>query len=412
MSELLDPLPWVKRPAHRRWLEQQADQLFTFFGAHTIDPAGGFFEMDVTGAVKRGKNAPRGVHMSARQVHCSVAGHLMGRPGLSDMIDHGMTSIWNRHRDTAQGGYFWAIDDNGPADSTKQGYGHAFVLLAASSASLVGHPLAKEMLADVTDILNTRFWEEKHGAITEEFTADWGSMGPYHGQNSNMHLTEALMAAYEATGEQDYLDKATRIAELIIRCHAQACGYRLPEHFTEDWQVDEAYSGHEMFRPSGTTPGHSLEWARLLMQLWVLSGKRHDWMTEASRALFFQSMTLGWDRDKGGFYYTLDWENRPSRRYKLWWPLSEGAGAAAFLNAHFPGDFHEASYRKIWDCIATSFVDHRNGGWHEQLTEDMQPAYTLFTGKADIYHSLQACLIPLYPAEGSLTKMIMDENRA
>ena len=171
MSELLDPLPWVKRPAHRRWLEQQADQLFTFFGAHTIDPAGGFFEMDVTGAVKRGKNAPRGVHMSARQVHCSVAGHLMGRPGLSDMIDHGMTSIWNRHRDTAQGGYFWAIDDNGPADSTKQGYGHAFVLLAASSASLVGHPLAKEMLADVTDILNTRFWEEKHGAITEEFTA-------------------------------------------------------------------------------------------------------------------------------------------------------------------------------------------------------------------------------------------------
>ena len=28
------------------------------------------------------------------------------------------------------------------------------------------------------------------------------------------------------------------------------------------------------------------------------------------------------------------------------------------------------------------------------------------SGKADIYHALQACLIPLFPATGSLTKVI------
>lgn len=407
-----DTLPWASRPVHRAWLMEQADRLWTFFGARTINPAGGFFECDAEGRVKRDPAAVCGVHMSARMVHCSSIGELMGRPGHQDMIDHGMQTIWNRHRDPAAGGYHWAIAGDGLADTTKQGYGHAFVLLAASSASLVGHPLAASMLADVTEILNTRFWEEEHGAIAEEFTGDWGPMGPYRGQNSNMHLTEALMAAYEATGEKDYLVKAERIAELIIRCHAQACGYRLPEHFTENWQVDEAYSGHEMFRPSGTTPGHSLEWARLLMQLWALTGKDRDWMTEAARALFFQSMTLGWDRDHGGFYYTLDWENRPSRPAKLWWPLCEGAGAAAFLNAHFPGDFHEQSYRRIWNRIAASFIDREHGGWHEQLSVDLKPEYSLFTGKADIYHALQACLIPLYPAEGSLTRVIAEENRA
>lgn len=413
MSEpMSDTLPWASRPAHRAWLMEQAARLWTFFGARTINPSGGFFECDAQGEVKRDPSATCGVHMSARMVHCSVIGELMGRPGHQDMIDHGMATIWNRHRDPVAGGYHWAIGGSGPADTTKQGYGHAFVLLAASSASLVGHPLATSMLADVTEILNTRFWEEAHGAIAEEFTSDWGPLGPYRGQNSNMHLTEALMAAYEATGERDYLSKAERIAELIIRCHAQACGYRLPEHFTENWQVDEAYSGHEMFRPSGTTPGHSLEWARLLLQLWALTGKDRDWMAEAARALFFQSMSLGWDRDHGGFYYTLDWENRPSRPAKLWWPLCEGAGAAAFLNAHFPGDFHEQSYRRIWNRIAGSFIDNEKGGWHEQLSADLKPEYTLFTGKADIYHALQACLIPLYPAEGSLTRVILQENRA
>nr|WP_316655096.1 AGE family epimerase/isomerase [uncultured Gellertiella sp.] len=410
--ERADTLPWTARPAHRRWLENEAERLFTLFGPHTIHPRGGFRELDPHGALRLEDDPARGVHMSARMVHCAVIGALRGRPGLDGMIDHGMWSIWNRHRDHDRGGYVWAINNEGAQDSTRQGYGHAFVLLAASSASLIGHPLAGNMLADVTEVLVSRFWEERHGAIAEEFTADWGPMGPYRGQNSNMHLTEALMAAFEATGERDYLDKAERIAELIIRCHAAACGYRLPEHFTEDWQVDEAYSGHEMFRPSGTTPGHSLEWARLLLQLWALSGKNRDWMAEAARALFFQAMSLGWDKEHGGFHYTLDWENRPSRPVKLWWPLAEGAGASAVLNRHFPGEFHEQSYRKIWNRIAASFIDTVNGGWHEERSADLKPSNHLFHGKADIYHALQACLIPLYPAEGSLTRMIIAENDA
>jgi hypothetical protein len=38
----------------------------------------------------------------------------------------------------------------------------------------------------------------------------------------------------------------------------------------------------------------------------------------------------------------------------------------------------------------------------------MRPAHTLFAGKGDIYHALQACLIPLYPATGSLTRGILE----
>ena len=150
-------------------------------------------------------------------VHCFAIGHLLGRPGAADFVDHGMKAIFERHRDTKHGGYFWSFDDDGPREREKLAYGHAFVLLAASSAKIVGHPLADQLLADISEVLETRFWEKRAGASAEEFAADWSPISAYRGQNSNMHLTEALMAAFEATGERAYLDKAESIADLILR---------------------------------------------------------------------------------------------------------------------------------------------------------------------------------------------------
>lgn len=399
---------WADRPYHRKWLLDRADELFDLFQFASINPKGGFFDLKRDGTPLVADNPVRGIHTAARMVHCFAIGDLFGRPGSADVVDHGMQFLWNRHRDQKNGGYFWQVDDNGPVDASKQGYGHAFVLLAASSAKIVGHPLAEAMLDDVTEILETRFWEDAHGAIAEEFSADWSPVPGYRGQNSNMHLTEALMAAFEATGERHYLDKAERIADLVIRRRAGECDWRVPEHFDENWQLDRDYRGNEMFRPSGTTPGHWLEWARLVLQLWVLGGKRHDWMPEAARGLFFQSMSLGWDRIHGGFFYTLDWENAPARRSKLWWPLCEGAGAAHYLAEHLPSDFHEETYRRIWSFIARHSLDRTHGGWFEELTEELVPATTLFPGKGDIYHALQACLIPLFPATASLTRVISE----
>jgi hypothetical protein len=37
-----------------------------------------------------------------------------------------------------------------------------------------------------------------------------------------------------------------------------------------------------------------------------------------------------------------------------------------------------------------------------QLDADNRIKTTLFTGRPDLYHNLQACLIPLFPAEASL----------
>lgn len=399
--------PWSSRPFHRQWLMRQANSLFDFFEAQSINPKGGFFELDDAGNPLSADNSVRQIHGTTRMVHCAAIGSLIGRPGSDEIVDHGMRYIWEQHRDAKNGGYVWSLDNNGVKDGSKQAYGHAFVLLAASSAKLAGHPLADQMLADVTQVINTRFWDDKTGSVRDEYNQDWSELLPYRGQNANMHMTEALMAAYEATGDKSYLAKAERIAELIIGKHAVSLDYRVAEHFDENWVLDKTYLGNEMFRPAGTTPGHWLEWSRLLIQLWILGDKRLSWLTDASRHLFRQSIDLGWDKVHGGFFYTLDWDNQPVMREKLWWPVAEAIGAASFLTAYDRDGYFQNWYRKLWDFAENHVIDNTHGGWHSELKEDLTPASRLFVGKPDLYHALQACLIPLYPSTGSLTQAII-----
>lgn len=399
---------WLTLPSHRIWLLQQATDLFSFFEKKSLNPLGGFYDLDTKGwpqppGVPPGSRPGRYLHVTTRMVHCFAIAHLLGRPGADAFVDHGMDFLWNGHRDSSNGGYHWGVGYDAPVDDTKQAYGHAFVLLAASSAKVVGHPDADRLLTDISGILYSRFWEEAYGTAADEFTRDWQPYSGYRGQNSNMHLTEALMAAFEATNDTIYLRMAERIADMIIRRHAADNGWRVPEHFTTDWQVDKSYSGSPVFRPFGTTPGHSLEWARLLLQLWELGEHRLAWLRDASKMLFWKAIEDGWDREKGGLYYTLEWDGTPRMRDRYWWPCCEGIGAASFLIAIDGDSFYEDWYRKIWNFSATHFIDKINGGWHPQLGDDLKPSVGPFYGKIDIYHALQACLIPLLPTKGSIT---------
>ncbi len=394
---------WMHNSFHQRWLWNQAERLFDFYQFTSINPRGGFCDLDNHG---QPASDIRQLHATTRMVHCFAIGHLLGRPGCDALVDHGMQYIWHNHRDTKHGGYVWSLDDNGVKDASKQAYGAAFVLLAASSAKCVGHPLADKMLADITQILDERFWERAHGAQAEEFANDWSPISQYRGQNSNMHLTEALMAAFEATGQEEYLRKSESIASLIINRHARQQGWRVAEHFDQNWNIDRNYKGSDIFRPAGTTPGHAMEWSRLLLQLWELGGRKIAWLPEASAGLFRTTLELGWDKENGGLFYTLDWNNQPALRNRLWWPATEAIGAAAFLAAHEDDPFYQDWYRRIWGFCNNHFIDHAKGGWHHELGEDLKPATFFFNGKPDIYHALQCCLIPLFPARGSLTRMI------
>lgn len=399
---------YVRRAAHRHWLLDQARSLFDFFQYASFNPKGGFSPLGDDGRPNPAEaghvGALRQLHDTSRMIHCFAAAHLLGLPGADRTVDHGMDFIWRRHRDARNGGYFWSVDDERATRPDKLAYGHAFVILAASSAKVVGHPDADRLMADILDVLHTRFWDEDAGATTEEYAEDWSPISDYRGQNSNMHLTEALMAAFEATGDRQLLTMAERIAGLIIDRHAREQGWRVAEHFTSNWTVDLDYAGDPMFRPRGTTPGHALEWSRLLVQLWELGGRAHAWMLDAAKSLFLKTVGTGWNDATGGFFYTLTWHDKPDRSDLYWWPCAEGICAAAVLGAVDDDPRFEAWYRRIWGFVNNHIIDHGLGGWIPELDTELRPVNRVFIGRPDLYHAVQSCLIPLLPPSGSLTR--------
>ncbi|MBO0812717.1 MAG: AGE family epimerase/isomerase, partial [Microlunatus sp.] len=222
---------WSALPTHIAWLDAERDRLLRFHERHGREAAVGFATLDANGApIVR---APRELYSTARLVHCFAIEHLLGRPGAADLARHGLDAITGPFRDPSYGGWYAAIGPDGSvADDTKSSYAHAFVILAGASATQAGLPGGRELLDEALSVVTDRLWDETESAVIEACLGDWTVAEPdYRGQNANMHLTEAYLAAYEATGDQILQRRAERIATKIIHQHARAWDWRVPEHF-------------------------------------------------------------------------------------------------------------------------------------------------------------------------------------
>lgn len=382
---------WIETPRHRDWLMNQAKRQLTFFSASCRDEPG-FYTLGHDGRPLPGKLQE--LHTTTRLIHSYALGHLSGFQGAERIIDHGMAFLESHHRDRDHGGYLWALEGDQIKDDRKLAYGHVFVLLASASAKMTGHPDADKLMTDVRNVLEKHFWDEEAGLFRDEWNRDWTPFSAYRGMNANMHGVEAMLAAFEATGDETYLSRAGRILDFFIGKIAPGENWRLPEHYSSDWQINRDYAGDPMFRPSGTTPGHSFELGRLQLQHWDLSGRTSPNAPNTARHLIAQALKDAWLPD-GGLAYTLDFDGRVANASRFWWPITEAIGAVAALIVLDRRPEDEEWYRKLWTYANETFVDHQHGGWYPAVDGAGAVVTSIFDGKPDIYHSLQACLFPL-----------------
>ena len=157
-------------------------------------------------------------------VHSYSLGVLLGRPGSRLLVEHGLAALRGMFHDHEYGGWFWRAYPDRAADSRKQTYGHAFVLLAASSAKQAGFPV-DDLLSEALDVITSRFADTDSDLFVEGFDRSFQIGEEYRGQNPNMHLVEAFMAAAEATRQPALLEPAVRIAERLINRFARNAGW-------------------------------------------------------------------------------------------------------------------------------------------------------------------------------------------
>ena len=363
-----------------------------FYHPRCIDPAGGFFHyFKDDGTVYDARH--RHLVSSTRFVfNYAMAWREFGDPDYREAMLHGLRYLREVHLDTETGGYAWTIRDGVPEDRTNHCYGVAFVLLAYAHARMAGVAEAADWMEEVWTLLEARFWEAEHGLYRDEADADW-NFSAYRGQNANMHMCEAMLAAYEASDDTRWLDRALLLASNMTRRQAVQAGGLVWEHYDADWNVDWNYhldDPKHLFRPWGFQPGHQTEWAKLLL---ILDRHApHDWLLPTATHLFDTAVARAWDHEHGGLCYGFAPDGSVCDGDKYFWVQAESIATAALLHARTGDPRHLADYDRLWAYAWQHFIDHQHGAWYRildrqnnKLSDEKSPA-----GKTD-YHTMGAC---------------------
>ena len=169
------------------------------------------------------------------------------------------------------------------------------------------------------------------------------------------------------------------------------------------------------FKPYGATPGHGIEWARLVTQ-WALSssdGKLKGWRDvyiEAAEQLFYRAVSDAWNVDgTPGIVYTTDWDGRPCVHDRMHWTLAEAINTSAVLYRVTGKSLYADFYAQFMKYLDETVADHVNGSWFHQLDRENHLIGTVWPGKSDLYHALQSMLIPYLRVDKSIAAAVKEK---
>ena len=400
---------------NRTFLQKAGAELLAF-GHQFPSPGGGSWYLGDDGTPWKERN--RETWITSRMAHVYSIGCLLGHEGSEELVDAALRGLKGELRDKENGGWYAGLTAEGGIVPDKQCYAHAFVILAASSAMLAGRPGAGQLLQEALELYDRRFWNEEEGMSCDTWNTEFTIMDDYRSINANMHTVEAFLAVADAAGLEQYRERAGRIIRRVIGW-AEENSWRIPEHFTKDWKPDlerNKEKPDDPFKPYGATPGHGIEWARLITQ-WALSTYRDDTpdarsCVKAAENLFQRAVEDAWNRDGApGLVYTTDWKGNPCVHDRMHWTLAEAINTSAVLYRVTGKEQYADAYAQFMQYLDETVMDHVNGSWFHQLDRKNQPIGTVWPGKSDIYHALQATLIPYSRVDLSIARAIRDEAR-
>lgn len=304
------------RESIRSWM---FDQALPFWAVHGLDlDNGGYVEQltldgaDAEIAFKRTRVAARQVYVFS---HAAVMGWQAGVALAAPGVEYLTTRAWQGD----DKGFARTLTRTGEVlDATPDLYDHAFVLFAFAWR----HRAAKDQVS--------YDWMHRTLDYVEAHLKHPGGLGFWHElpptgwrqQNPHMHLTEACLAAHEATGEVRFAEAARRLVELFRTKLFDLKTGTLAEYFADDWSRAPGDDGRIV------EPGHLFEWC------WILNQARKQLGMDVSaeiRAAFRFAAANGVDARSHLTYNQVRDDGAPLDKGSRSWPNCERIKAAIAL---------------------------------------------------------------------------------
>lgn len=299
--------------------------------------------------------APRRVRVQARQIYCYAKAAQMGwYPQGRDIALKGLEYLLATAKapDGRPGFVNTLMPDGTVKDPLRDSYDHAFVLLALSTVYALDRDAQVRAEIDALLSFMDAHLRSPHGGVLEGLPSSMPRR-----QNPHMHLFEAMIAAFDATHDTVFQQRAGDFFALFLANLYDKQKRVLGEYFEEDWSKIE---------PVSVEPGHQAEWVWLLKGFERITGcptGRHRGELLES-ALRYRDETTGCLIDEGDDVGNI---RRHTRRL---WPQTEIAKAwIAQAEAGEVGAADEA--RAALARLERHYLSHPvAGGWYDQFDRD------------------------------------------
>lgn len=268
------------------------------------------------------------------------------------------------------GGFAHLLDNNFQVIDDRQDlYDQAFFVLAyAWCYRAFGDTSFLAGAEALIDHLDARFGAEYGGWLEGDYACK------HRRQNPHMHLFEALLALYDATGDSKWL---ARVGELFSLFETR---FYSPEHqvlfefFEDDWRLTQDPVGIQV------EPGHMMEWVWLLDWYSRRSGRPVDCYTHA---LYRKGLAIGTSKS-GLVYDAVSAQGQLLKPTKRCWGITELIKASLVRASAGDADAEARAVKGIEDlfhyylCATTpgAYVDQR--GEQDEVVVDEAPASTLY----------------------------------
>lgn len=285
------------------------------------------------------------------------------------------------HRGDEQPGWVFSIaGNNEPANTKRDLYAHAFILFAFGWAiRYADRPQDRRMARKIAEEIDLVFAAPNGGyldAVPDE--------GTRRSQNPHMHLLEAYLVMFEATGESFYLDRAGALVTLAKQRLIDRRSGLLLEFFAPDWSPLERQGANQV------QAGHLFEWAWLLREFGRLTSgtpAEQEWLDSTATHLFTAGFDYGCDHDRHVVLDSMTDSHVVLDRSARIWAQTE---LLRLLHMNDRG-MHDRTSAYV--CAATaygqSFLSHfapqtLNGGWIDHIDSagcplvDYMPASSLY----------------------------------
>jgi mannose-6-phosphate isomerase len=312
---------------------------------------GGFVErLHSNGRADRA--APRRVRVQARQIYCFAKAAQIGwYPDGRAIAEKGLDYLLTRAK-SADGrpGFVHILGQDGAVlNPLRYTYDHAFVLLALASVYSLGQDAqVRAEIDSLVSFLDTQL-RSPHGGFLEGLPPSLPRR-----QNPHMHLFEAMIATFDATGDLVFQNRATEFFNLFNANLYDVQNQVLGEYFEDDWSRIE---------PISVEPGHQAEWVWLLKAFERISGCP----TGADRSVLLTSALLYCDPATGCLIDEGDASGKITKSTRRCWPQTEIAKAwIAQAEAGEQGATEEA--RAALVRLYKHYLCHPvTGGWYDQF---------------------------------------------